>query len=434
MEASTSDHLTNLSSATFSVVDVETTGVYTHFDRIIEIAVVKTKINGEAISILETLVNPNRDLGPTDIHGITSAEVLHAPTFGDIAADVLGTLSNSVLVGHNVRFDIAFLRSEFSRVGIDLPEVPAVCTLHLASRLGIRRRKLADCCEALGLRCCRDHSAAHDAAATAELFLALVRRDGVTSLEALGCDGMPFAFQPAATKAKLCPRGTAAEMISEERGYLSRLVSQLAASTLHPVNNLDFGCYMEVLDRVLEDRKVEPSEANELMRLAQHFGMSSRDAEEAHHSYFAALCQVALEDGVITQSERTDLELVAELLGIGKSSIPTTTSLPNPSPSPLHELHVAEDLQGKTVCFTGQNHLDGEPITREAAEKLAQDAGLLVLPSVTHKLNILVVADPDSLSGKAKKAREYGVRILAEAVFWQKLGVAANSMGAAARM
>jgi DNA polymerase-3 subunit epsilon len=42
---------------------------------------------------------------------------------------------------------------------------------------------------------------------------------------------------------------------------------------------------------------------------------------------------------------------------------------------------------------------------------------------VTKKLDYLVMADPDSLSGKAKKARSYGTRILAESVFWNLMGV-----------
>jgi hypothetical protein len=42
---------------------------------------------------------------------------------------------------------------------------------------------------------------------------------------------------------------------------------------------------------------------------------------------------------------------------------------------------------------------------------------------VTKKLNILVVADAFTQSGKAKKARKYGTRIMPEIVFWQSLGV-----------
>ena len=57
------------------------------------------------------------------------------------------------------------------------------------------------------------------------------------------------------------------------------------------------------------------------------------------------------------------------------------------------------------------------------AESLAADAGLGVVQGVTKKLDILVVANPASLSGKAKKARAYGIRIVAEPVFWQLLGL-----------
>ena len=43
--------------------------------------------------------------------------------------------------------------------------------------------------------------------------------------------------------------------------------------------------------------------------------------------------------------------------------------------------------------------------------------------NVIKKLDYLVAVDPDSMSGKAKKAREYGIRIIAEHVFWRMLGV-----------
>ncbi len=62
-------------------------------------------------------------------------------------------------------------------------------------------------------------------------------------------------------------------------------------------------------------------------------------------------------------------------------------------------------------------------MTRELAQQLAERAGMVVAPRVTKRLDMLVVADPDSLSGKARKAREYGVRIIAETAFWSMIGV-----------
>jgi DNA polymerase-3 subunit epsilon len=49
---------------------------------------------------------------------------------------------------------------------------------------------------------------------------------------------------------------------------------------------------------------------------------------------------------------------------------------------------------------------------------------LNVQDSVTKKLDLLVVADAESLSGKARKARDYGTRILVERSFWHDIGVA----------
>ena len=47
---------------------------------------------------------------------------------------------------------------------------------------------------------------------------------------------------------------------------------------------------------------------------------------------------------------------------------------------------------------------------------------LIVKHNVSKGLDLLVVADPDSQSGKARKARELGVRVMAEAVFWSTIG------------
>jgi DNA polymerase-3 subunit epsilon len=48
---------------------------------------------------------------------------------------------------------------------------------------------------------------------------------------------------------------------------------------------------------------------------------------------------------------------------------------------------------------------------------------LVIANGVTKSLDVLVVADPDTLSGKATKARAYGTRIVAEAAFWPAIGV-----------
>lgn len=91
------------------------------------------------------------------------------------------------------------------------------------------------------------------------------------------------------------------------------------------------------------------------------------------------------------------------------------------TPEPLRR----EQLGGNRVCFTGESQCCylGQTIPREMATELAMNRGIIVVEFVTKKLDVLVVADPLTQSGKAKKARKYGLRIMHEAVFWKLLGV-----------
>ncbi|MCD6497083.1 MAG: BRCT domain-containing protein, partial [Deltaproteobacteria bacterium] len=86
------------------------------------------------------------------------------------------------------------------------------------------------------------------------------------------------------------------------------------------------------------------------------------------------------------------------------------------------------ELTGKTVCLTGQLQaiIGDERVSKQTAILLATNRGMVVKRNVTKKLDFLVAADPDSQSSKARQARKYGVRILAESVFWRMLGVDVN--------
>ena len=127
----------------------------------------------------------------------------------------------------------------------------------------------------------------------------------------------------------------------------------------------------------------------------------------------------------MTDVEQRDIVTVCALLGVSRRTLEQNswTALRG------HGLH---DCGGKSdtprqegVGFAGEmlECIDGERVMRERAEELARRGGMLVQKSVTTSLDILVVADPDTQSSKAKKARDYGTRIMAEAVFWKALGV-----------
>jgi DNA polymerase III epsilon subunit-like protein len=70
------------SNVEYAVLDVETTGLAARrYDRVIEVAVVRLSPTGSVTGRYVTLINPNRDVGPTDCHGITASDLTHAPRF-----------------------------------------------------------------------------------------------------------------------------------------------------------------------------------------------------------------------------------------------------------------------------------------------------------------------------------------------------------------
>jgi NAD-dependent DNA ligase len=54
---------------------------------------------------------------------------------------------------------------------------------------------------------------------------------------------------------------------------------------------------------------------------------------------------------------------------------------------------------------------------------VAEAAGCIPAKTVTKKVDVLVVADPNTKSGKAIKAREYGTRIMAADRFFREVGI-----------
>ncbi|MER7279785.1 exonuclease domain-containing protein [Dactylosporangium sp. NPDC000244] len=106
----------------YAVIDLETTGLHTsRHDRVVEIAIVHVGPRGDIEREWCTLVNPERDLGPQHIHGITAAEARVAPRFAQLAGAVAGRLRGRVPVAHNWAFDGQFLAAEFARMGIVAP-------------------------------------------------------------------------------------------------------------------------------------------------------------------------------------------------------------------------------------------------------------------------------------------------------------------------
>jgi len=163
----------------YAVVDIETTGGFSAFHRITEVAVM-VHDGDRVVEEYHSLVNPGRSIPGfiTGLTGIDEEMVRHAPTFSAIATELHAILADKVFVAHNVNFDYTFLKEEFRRVGIDFNR-PKLCTVRLSRQIcpGLRSYSLGRICEQVGIKISDRHRAFGDAAATAQLWGYLLARD-----------------------------------------------------------------------------------------------------------------------------------------------------------------------------------------------------------------------------------------------------------------
>lgn len=398
----------------YAVIDFETTGVFTN-DRAVEIAVVLTDSDGRSESEWTTLLNPGRDLGATHIHRIEARDVIDAPVFSDIAGHLIDLLRGRAIVAHNASFDMRFLRRELLKCQFDIPYVPALCTMRWAGRTWAAPAKMADLCEYLGIDLVEAHSALGDTRATSAVLAALIEehRDSPAWAEEARL-GATFSWPEIPVRAfTATPRGRG------PRNPAAWLATT-AESIYVPSDPPNEAAYLLELEAALLDRKVSIHEAKQLTMIAARESISVMRRVDLHQDYLTALARAAQADHNVTQSERADLERVAELLGLGPSSVveslevarlttdentESTSSSPAEGSSPVL-LH-----PGDRVAFTG-------PTTTPRTEWSARvTAAGLTTGTVTKSTRFLVSADPDSLSGKAEKARSYGVTIIDEQTF-----------------
>ena len=166
-----------LSSLSWAVVDVETTGGPPPNHRITEIAAVIVR-EGAIQEVYETLVNPERSIPPfiTRLTNISWDMVKDAPTFSAIVPTLLDKLEGNVFVAHNAQFDLSFLSHEIQRTSGARITGNQLCTVRLARRLlpQLPRRSLDYVANYYGIEIKGRHRAAGDAVATARCLIRLL--------------------------------------------------------------------------------------------------------------------------------------------------------------------------------------------------------------------------------------------------------------------
>lgn len=367
----------------FAVVDTETTG-FGKTDRIVEIGIVLVDGN-EIIQEWETLINPERDISNSNIHGITSDSVSLAPVFSEIVDEISTFLDQRIFVAHNISFDTRMLGQEYRRLNRTVDFGRGFCTLQ-ATRL-----KLEAACQMYGVNNASAHRALTDARATA-LILSQIFRDepGLSPVSIQGYDRVQAT--------RTLSRSALDSTYSSGQQNLRRIARNYEMTGFEGPHL----SYMDALSSVMSDFEITADEARHLKEWASDLGLTEIQQKEIHKNFLSMVISAANRDGYLSKTELALISKAALTLGV---DAPSNTSS-----------DIAIDVlpAGAAVCFTGEARNErGEEILREDLEAKATRAGLIPVNAVTKKgCQLLVAADKSSMSGKTKKARDYGIPVI----------------------
>ena len=365
------------------VVDVETTGFGTH-DRIVEIAVVTLDPDSwETQDEYDTLINPERDVGPTGVHGVTAGMVELAPVFEEVLPPLAQRLRGAVLIAHNLPFDTRMMGYEFERYGVPVDFGQGWCTLKAT------RARLAAACQREGIQLENAHRALTDARATAELARRLRLGQDKGSTRPVQVDALDTTANVRTHRRGLADAGTSP-------------MHRVVCRSPYPHGDEAMAHYLDALDWVLDDGVIDRTEWAAMDHLAREWGLSEAKQLQAHRSYVECMIAAAERDGFVSKAEHTILRRIAGQLRVD-------AEIPEPSrPTGVEQL-----TPGMRICFTGESVVDGRMWKRPDLWEIARRNDCEPVKSVTRKkCDLLVAADISSASGKARKARQYGKPII----------------------
>ena len=166
------------SYSNYVVFDIETTGLSSRNDKITEIGAVKIR-DGIIVDRFSQLINPEKEIPQVvvELTGISNSLVENEPTIEEVIPKFYEFSKDSVLVAHNAKFDISFIRREYKNNNLEFNH-PILDTLVLAraTMTHMKRFNLGTLCKNLGVSLVGAHRAVNDAEATAEVFIKLIEK------------------------------------------------------------------------------------------------------------------------------------------------------------------------------------------------------------------------------------------------------------------
>ena len=194
-----------IEDTTFVVFDLETFGLNSHKNEIIEIGAIKLK-GTRIVDTFSSFVNPNKIIPKriSELTHITQDMVDNAPTIEDVLPKFLEFTKDAVMVAHNSAFDMGFIRRDAKKyMGIDY-KPPIIDTLQMARDLypDLKGYNLDRLNKTFKLSLENHHRAIDDAQSTAKLFIMFLEKyieNGVVNVENMN-GAFPLNIQKQATR------------------------------------------------------------------------------------------------------------------------------------------------------------------------------------------------------------------------------------------
>lgn len=168
-----------LDQATFTVFDVETTGLSAVYDNIIEIGAVKMR-EGEIIDQYSEFINPGHPLSAftTELTGITDQMVADAKPEEEVLKGFQEFCKGTLLVAHNAGFDRGFINAGYAKYDLGEIQEGIIDTLELSRLVNsqLRAHRLDTLARRYGVVLDNHHRAIYDAEATAYVALKLLEQ------------------------------------------------------------------------------------------------------------------------------------------------------------------------------------------------------------------------------------------------------------------
>ena len=167
--------------STFTIIDIETTGLSPDYDEIIELSAIKY-VNNVAVDEFSSLVRPEPDIDGlyvdsfiTELTGITNSMLRDAPELPSILPVFFDFIGNDLVVGHNVNFDINFLYDKSVSILSKPFTNDFVDTMRISRRIhpDISHHRLRDLCDRYSIDYSGAHRALTDCQITAKCLHAL---------------------------------------------------------------------------------------------------------------------------------------------------------------------------------------------------------------------------------------------------------------------